>query len=474
MIWAEKYSPKSLASFCGNHTAVAKVKTWALDFERGNRGRPLLVWGSPGVGKTALCNALCQEMNWEPVFMTSSDLRNKDQIARVAGIASTSGSLSGGKKFIIIEDIDAMAGEDRGGVGAIAEILRNATNPVIATAENYWNQKISSLRTLYENIPLRKVGSASIVPLLERILKLEEIGYSPEALSGIAEISNGDIRSAINDLQAVAEGKKEITVDDLSLLQKRDREQDIWEGIGALLKSKTYSEALEIARGIDAEPDFLAKFVEENIPVEYTDPEDIARAFNSLSRADIFNGRIMIRQHWGFLRYATVLATAGVALAKEREYHGWKKYSFPSGIGRLGRTKGERAQMKVIGKKIGIKCHTSIKEAKMFVPLIKVLLLQQPRETMEYFGFEIEEMATLLGKSETQAEKLLLGEGKEKPKKETKAKTLRTKKVIGEGTKEAVAKEEPKLDETKKETKDEKPKKKPKVEEKLAESLTGF
>jgi len=420
MLWSEKYAPKRIDEFCGNASAVEQIKKWALDWERGKPGKPLLLWGPPGTGKRAVVSALAGTMGWEIVEMNASDLRDKESVHRIIGAASSSTSLFGARKLIFIDDVDAIAGNaDRGGASAVVEVLKTSENPVIVTGRDFWNRELSNIRLHCTGVEFKKVNAHSIVSLLLRISESEKVKLQREVAERIAEASNGDIRSAINDLQAVAEGKESVGIEDLSVLSERDREKSIWDAVKTLMKTTRYDEATQAMWGLDVEPDMFIKWVEENVPAEYTERKDLARAFDALSRADIFAGRIHSRQYWGFLRYFNVLVTAGVALAKDRPYAKFVKYSFPAVLKKLSSSKTERARIKAVGMKIGARCHASSSEAvELFLPLIKILMEKENCAHVPaiaaYFGFDAADVAFILGKSETQAEKLLGGESEKK------------------------------------------------------------
>jgi len=427
MLWVEKYRPHRIDEVAGNALAVEALKRWALDWERGKPGKPILLWGPPGTGKGATVFALAETMGWEVVEMNASDLRNRENVERVIGFASTSNGLFGARKLVVIDDVDAIAGRtDRGGTGAVGEVLKSAQNPVVMSAADYWDQGIKNLRAYCTPLEFKKVNTASIAGVLSKILKAEGISAAEGVVDEIAKLGSGDIRSAVNDLQMVGEGKKSLGLADITVLSTRDRERSVWEAIRTLLKTMSYDEAVKVSwGGLDVDPEMFFKWVEENVPAEYEKKEDLARAFNCLSRADIFMGRIRARQHWGFMRYSTVLSTAGVALAKDEPYRKFVKYSFPAIIKRLGASKIERARLKAIGLKIGAKTHLSSREAVgIFIPLLRVLMADEEKvpEIANYFELDAGEVAFILEKSEKQAEKLLGKECVEAPKKVVKKK----------------------------------------------------
>ena len=57
--------------------------------------------------------------------------------------------------------------------------------------------------------------------------------------------------------------------------------------------------------------DVYGYWIEENIPEEYG-KEDLEKAFDMLSRADVFRGRIMRRQYYRFMVYQIAFLTASI------------------------------------------------------------------------------------------------------------------------------------------------------------------
>lgn len=395
MLLNDKYRPKTLEQFSGNGEVVEEVKRWAMDWERNKAGKPILLGGAPGVGKSTLAYALACSMGWPVVEMNASDLRDVESVNRIVGEASTSNTLFGGRRLVLIDEVDGLQRADRGGSKAIIELLKNASQPVILTANDVWKPSMATLRSYCNIQAMRKVNSRTIASLLKKIAEKECLKVPEEVITEIANNSSGDLRSAINDLQALGEGG----VGASGVIGYRDREHNIFDSIRTVLKADNFKEANNAMQGVDDRGMFV-KWIEENIPLEYEKPEDIERAFERLSRADVFEGRIIRRQHWGFMRYSNVLATAGVALAKEEPYHKFVKYQFPKIISALGRSRGERAMSRAVGLKVGSKCHVSSKEAvELFLPILKLLCKESENveKVQDYFGFEDEEMEYILG-----------------------------------------------------------------------------
>jgi len=213
---------------------------------------------------------------------------------------------------------------------------------------------------------------------------------SEERLGVIIENASGDMRAALNDIQAFSSSA-------------RMHEKDIFQIIRTLLKSRTYADAKEALDG-NIDYDSLKLWVDENIPNEYTSPQDIALAYDSLSKADIFDGRIR-KTHWKLLKYSIDLSTAGVAIAKNGVYHHFTKYAFPSYLRSMASTMARRAMLKSIGLKIGTRLHTNRREAVGYIPLIKDLGKECHNEVMDFYHLDEEELAFIMETSVSKIKK---------------------------------------------------------------------
>ena len=398
MLLAQKYAPENLEDVLGNLTAKKQLKRWMLTWMRGTRQRPLLITGPPGIGKTAMIYALKDELDLDLLEMSASDFRDKARIERILGGTMSANSLTGKTKLIFIDDVDAMGREDRGGVSAITKLLKDSPFPVVLTAEDSWNRKIISLRSYCTVVPLKRPIAPSIAKLLTHISDTEKMQVSEEIIHSIAENAHGDIRAAINDLQCNAVGE-------------RDREKDIFTLLKNLFRAETYKDAREVSFG-SVDHGMLKLWINENIPIVFP-PRDVPLAYERISRADIFDGRIMRRQAWGFLRYSNDLMTAGVSLSRSDMRPKFVRFQFPSYLKQMKATSSSRATMKSLLTKIGRKMHTSPRRAESYLPVFAGLYAENPEYFESNYGID-EKEADLLKKF---APKIRKSKAKKKPQK---------------------------------------------------------
>ncbi|MHA1595296.1 MAG: replication factor C large subunit [Candidatus Baldrarchaeia archaeon] len=393
--WTIKHAPKRIDELV-NKDAVLKLLNFIKTWKPG--GKVALIYGPPGTGKTISVYVIARELGYEVVEMNASDVRDAKSIMRIAGSAAMQMSLFGKKgKIILIDEVDGVsAREDRGGLKAIIDVIKSTQAPVVLTANDAWDPKLSSLRSVCELIEYKKVRETEIIRILKAICAKEGITVSPEILKMIAKNAEGDLRSAINDLEAIARGKKTITKEDLMLLAKRDREQNIFEVLRMIFASQSARRAIIAAGMADVDYEMLLQWINENIPHHMEDPLELANAYDALSRADVYLGRIHREQNWKLLSYAMDLMTAGVALARTRSRFKFVKYNFPSLIKEMSKTKEEREILNSIGEKIKRRCHVSVKRAiTEYLPYIVIINRVNPsigEKLLKWFDFNKNEI----------------------------------------------------------------------------------
>ena len=375
--WTVKHKPKSATEIVGNPSALKTLRDWLQSWDKGTpKKRAAFLYGSPGVGKTVTVEALAHDLHMELVEKNASDYRTEDAINRFAGLASQYSPLFGGKRIVLLDELDGLMGNaDKGGVKATTNIIKTARCPVVLIANNAYDTRFRTLRSYCLLIDFKKPISNSITKRLQHICEREGIQADENTLKFLAQRSGGDVRSAVNDLQALAQGKKRLTYDDVSWLAYRDRQESIFSVLKMIFYGRTSSGAKQAVDMTDVDIDMLFEWIYENVPAHFTDSHDLVQAMDALAMADVYRGRIRTSQNWSFIRYVIDYMTAGVAMARQNsQVQGWIPYKFPSRIMALSRTKAQRALRKNIGLKIKRKFHISAARAPTEVlPYLRII-----------------------------------------------------------------------------------------------------
>jgi replication factor C large subunit len=296
LLWVEKYRPKKIEDIIGNEEAKATFVEWLKSKRRSKKA--VLLYGPPGVGKTALANAAAKEFGFTIIEMNASDTRSEKAINRVAGpatsfVALDTFSAESKGNLLFLDEVDGIAGnEDRGGVSAILKIVEDSLVPVIMAANDPDLDKLRPLKKVCLLIRFHQIRIPLIIALLAKICLLEHVKAEFEALERIAQNSRGDVRSAINDLQSLSEENRVLTLQDTMALSSRNKDISMDETLRGFFSAKSIAEVSTLLSRSSVDYDDFLLSVSDNLPRRYTDPVELAAAYDFVSQADVFRGRI--------------------------------------------------------------------------------------------------------------------------------------------------------------------------------------
>ena len=386
MQWTDKYRPQSFKDIIGNNKQKAIIEEWVKEWKEGNPQKCLLLTGPPGIGKTTFALVIAHEFG-EYVELNASDKRSYDILMATIGESTTTQSLfSKQPKLIILDEVDGITGnQDRGGTRALNKIIENSKHPMIMMANDFYSKRLATIKTKCQVIKMAKIRSPTINVNLRRICKQEEIEADPEALKELAKRSNGDMRSAINTLQALSEESKTLKMEDLeNVTQKTDRSSVI-NATTRVLKSKNINHIRD-DMVVEEEPSLLMEYIAENIPREYENPKEIKKAYDYISKADIYFGRTNRSRNYGYWRYATQFMGLGVALSKGEKYRKFSKVVSPQSFSKMGKYRGKRNLRDNIADKMVENMHVSREIAYSMFPYFEIMF-QDDKTAYEISSF---------------------------------------------------------------------------------------
>jgi replication factor C large subunit len=379
-MWHLKHRPETLDDFLGNSAREA-VRKWG--------GAPLIIHGPTGTGKSLLANLIARERDWELFELTN------ENIASAPNISGTQ-TLFGGKRLLLIEDAESIRD-----IKLVNQLVETSKTPIILATSDPSNKRLKTLSKKCDSIGLRRQLPSTISKRLFSISKKEGVEVDKSVIDRISKSASGDLRAAITDLETISKGNKRVTeetVGDYSTL--RDRESDIYKALSIIFGGKDFRKVVESTWDLSETPRDIIWWVDENLPRLYPEKKSIRCAYENLSRADIFLGRIGRRQYWGFLRYASPLMTMGANSCRPEKIK-FSQYRFPGFFAALGRTKAKRTIESSIAQKLSPHLHVSKKTALMeYIPLLSHLLRKgktSPARVRDYYGLSEQESEYLTG-----------------------------------------------------------------------------
>ena len=308
-----------------------------------------------------MAHVLANENELEIFELNASDLRNRAKLEEVMKPSTLQKSLFAKGKIILVDEVDGVTATDRGGLPELIALIEKSKFPIVITANDAWQHKFSLLRRKCELVQLKEHTYITILDILQNIVIKESAQVGEDLVKGIAAKSKGDLRAAINDLQSVLYVEEgEVREEHIG---EREKTIDIFNALKAVFKLPTTKETARIFDNVDLELDQVILWLEKNIPKEYTG-EELAGAFELLSKADVFRGRIHRQQHWRFLVYQNLFLSAGVScIGKQKNPSGFTKYEKPTRILKIWMANQKNAKKKSIAAKYAEYVHTSKKRA---------------------------------------------------------------------------------------------------------------
>jgi len=357
----ENYKPKTLADVIGQNSLIKGVENWLDERER---GKALLIYGPPGTGKSLIPKLVAKKRNLSVFEISASDNRTSSSLREILRPASKEESLLK-DRVILIEDIDNMGRADKGGIAEVIKTIKESSFPIIVTAKNAYDPKLKTLRLYCKTVRINKIRKDLIRNKIIEIARKEKLNINHKVIENIVENANGDIRSAINDL--------EIASQNLDSIGYRENEINIFETLKTIFKSQDLNEIDKNIRTCDKNLEEIFWWVEQNIPNEYKDPREIATAFEFLSKADLFKVKLLKTRNYRFKGYMKSMIAA-VALAKKAPYRNFVSYKPPDRLILLGRTKSLRNRMEEFYGVIGKRLCCSRRKVKEQMPFLKIIL----------------------------------------------------------------------------------------------------
>jgi replication factor C large subunit len=282
----------------GNEEARDRLLTSLKRWKRGSRA--LLLVGPPGTGKTTTVHLAAEKLGLQLVELNASDVRTRDRLRLRIGEATESPTLFGKGSLIFLDEVDGLAGRsDYGAVDFIKDAVRRSWNPVVMAANNPDSGEVKKLASVTSRMEFERPPAEAIVQHLAKIAKEERVFVGEGELESIVKAANGDIRAAINSLQAGG-------------ATRRDEELTAAQAVDAFFEAVDEGSALRALRAYPRQPREKIRDLFNAVVKARIHEERRSEALDVLSRADLVMGRIMRGKNWRLLRYLDPMLAAGL------------------------------------------------------------------------------------------------------------------------------------------------------------------
>ena len=414
--WIDKHAPKSSRDLIGNIKQISLVKEWLNDWDdvilNGNKkeikitkgqkysnipkvnARAVIISGPPGIGKTAAATIICKEMGYQIISINASDTRNKKSIEDMLTDLSTNTTIQYYQKLthdpneklksvIIMDEVDGVGANDRGGIGALIQVIKSTRTPVIWIWNDIRNRKLTPLINYWYDIRFDPPTSDQIVYKWQEIWRKEDLYADQFGLKQIVEANNCDIRHTLNTLQlwkyehhTVNKQKTDSKIwqikKDMSVQVNAQDVATIMLNQNEFKKIESFKEKLNL---FFIHYDLVPLYIHENYLTSMWNSnsmdsiENLAKSADMISKGDVVLNQTRSSQDWSLMPSIGILSCLGPATLV------WKFCSFvkfPEWMGKYSTSKKYMRLTRELWESLGYKVGSISKDAIQheFTPLI--------------------------------------------------------------------------------------------------------
>ena len=202
-IWIEKYRPQTLDDIHGQEAIVERLQSYIAQDDVPH----LLFSGPAGIGKTTAATAIAREIygedNWRGNFLelNASDQRGIDVVRdRIKGFARS--SFGGDFRIVFLDEADSLTDDAQSALRRTMEQFSDNTRFILSC--NYSSKIIDPIQSRCAVFRFSPLSDEAVSGMVREIAAAEEIEVTDEGVDALVYAADGDMRRAINSLQAAA------------------------------------------------------------------------------------------------------------------------------------------------------------------------------------------------------------------------------------------------------------------------------
>ena len=235
--WVEKYRPALLKDIAGQDEITKRLQSYVEKHNVPN----MMFSGSAGIGKTSASVALAKELfgkGFENNFLelNASDERGIGVVRNTIKDFARTLAFSADFKIIFLDESDALTSDAQQALRRTMEKYTKTCRFILSC--NYSSRIIEPLQSRCVILRFRPLAAKDVEERIEDIAKKEGITIGKKALDAIVYVSQGDMRKAINILQASAALKEKIDEDTIYNVSSRAKPKEIMEMAKHALKGE--------------------------------------------------------------------------------------------------------------------------------------------------------------------------------------------------------------------------------------------
>ncbi len=269
--WVEKYRPKNLSEVMGHEEITNRLKSYVE-----KRNLPNMMFSGPaGTGKTSSAIALAKELfgtNFEQNFLelNASDDRGIDVVRNTIKDFARTLAFDSDFKIIFLDECDALTQDAQQALRRTMEKYTKTCRFILSC--NYSSKILEPIQSRCVIYRFKPLGAKEVEKQIQHVAHLEKIQVDEKATTAVNYVCQGDMRKALNILQAASTLDKKITEEIIYSVSSRARPEQVQEMIllalkGKFLEARKKLEELMYEQGMSGE-DVLIQVYRETMSMD--------------------------------------------------------------------------------------------------------------------------------------------------------------------------------------------------------------
>ncbi|MCK5301502.1 MAG: replication factor C small subunit, partial [Candidatus Thorarchaeota archaeon] len=248
-LWTEKYRPRTLNEIIGQEPVVDRL----IRFVKAKAVPHCLFAGPPGTSKTTAVVAMARDLfgeSFDRNFMelNASDERGIDVVRnQIKNFARAMPAGDAPFRILALDEADHLTGDAQHALRRTMESYAASCRMILLC--NYSSRIIPPIQSRCAIFKFARLSDEAISGRLKYIAKAEGVKLSTKGIEAILYLSNGDMRAAINLLQASSSTGENITDDVIYAISGRADPERVRSMLSAS-QEKSYHEALDILKDL--------------------------------------------------------------------------------------------------------------------------------------------------------------------------------------------------------------------------------
>jgi replication factor C small subunit len=269
--WVEKYRPNTLDDVVAHENITKRLKSY---IER--RNLPNMLFSGPaGTGKTSSSIAMARElfgsgMNQNFLELNASDERGIDVVRNTIKDFARTLAFDSEFKIIFLDECDALTNDAQQALRRTMEKYTKTCRFILSC--NYSSKIIEPIQSRCVIYRYKPLSGESIERQIEKVAEKENLKIDEKAKKAVNYIAQGDLRKALNILQAASSLSDTIDEETVYNVSSRARPEQVQEMIllaleGKFLDARKKLDELMYEQGMSGE-DVLMQLYRETMALD--------------------------------------------------------------------------------------------------------------------------------------------------------------------------------------------------------------